>query len=367
MGASGGQADGTRFVTPRHPPRGAEQYRPQQHEARKTGETGEDRPPGSRHASLPSSRGRAGVEVALQDQRRRGAVDAGLPVATADPRLGEELVGGHAGETLVPGHHRHRESTAQGLHEGGHLLTLRPQAPVEQVRHPHHDLPHAALAHERGHRPHVLARADTLEREEGRGKGGRLVGERHSDSDISHVEAQIAHTRQYSPVTGRRLLTPSAGLCDAAGSPVETGAESHVRAEVPHPEGAGRRRHGDGAQGAAHRPGRFPAPHRHQAAQDRGARAPAAVRGGGPPLRAPRPREHRADLRLREGRGRAVHHPRVHRRLEPRRVPRAAPRARVPGRRRPLGVRRRAGSAGPCSTCSSGPASSTATSAPATS
>ena len=74
-------------------------------------------------------------------------------------------------------------------------------------------------------------------------------------------------------------------------------------AQVPHSEGAGRRRHGHGAQGAPHRAGRLPAADRHQAAQARRARAPAPLRGGGPSVRAPRPREHRPHLRLRAGRG----------------------------------------------------------------
>ena len=58
--------------------------------------------------------------------------------------------------------------------------------------------PTSALAHEPGDGLHVLAGADPLQGGEARGQGRRLVGERHADADVPDVEAQEAHSGQYS-------------------------------------------------------------------------------------------------------------------------------------------------------------------------
>ena len=135
------------------------------------------------------------VEVLLEQDLGRHAVDPLAAVAPPHARRGEALVGGHGGEPLVAEHHRHAERSAQPFGERPDLLALGTDAAVEAVGHPDHDLPHAVLADERGDRLRVLARAHAAQRGEAGRERPALVRHRDADPRLAEVHRQEPHPR----------------------------------------------------------------------------------------------------------------------------------------------------------------------------
>src|SRR6266540_3484426 len=83
-----------------------------------------------------------------------------------------------------------------------------------------------------GHRLHVLARAHALQGRQAGGEGRGLVGERHPDPHVAHVEPQVTHGCPSTHHVRRRLHRPSIAV-DHGGSLTPPGGSAMLALSPP--------------------------------------------------------------------------------------------------------------------------------------
>ena len=114
---------------------------------------------------------------------------------TGDAAFGQGLGGDRRREALVPGHDRYADRGPEVFHELQDLLCLRPDLARQVPGQAGHHLAHLVLGDESDDRLSVLLRPHPLDRGQAAGQGGGLVGERHADALVPHVQAEVTHTR----------------------------------------------------------------------------------------------------------------------------------------------------------------------------